>query len=114
MEKEDLKKRIANAKIQEAEEDEWVKKNKIILKRDSCEKCIEKKDRDARGGFGQRMFCSATHAYEVSNIKRDFSFKDLRKKIFDTIYEWGRIGVVTDENAPAIKKLLDDLEERWY
>lgn len=114
MEKEDLKKRIANAKIREAEEDKWVKDNNITLKRDSCEKCIEKKEKDSRNSLGKRMFCSAVHAYEVIETKKNLVFRDLRKNIFDTIYEWGQTGVVADENAPAIKKLLSELEERWY
>lgn len=50
---------------------------------------------------------------EEETEQDDWSVR-LRKEIFNTIYQWGRDGVVADENSPIIKKLLDDLEQMWY
>ena len=106
--------RITKAKISEAKEDEWVKNNNIVLERDSCEECLNIRTKDERNYTGDRCFCSAGHAYEVGYFKKQFIFNELRKEIFDTIYQWGRVGVVADENSPAIKEKLDQLEERYY
>ena len=61
-------------------------KEEIKLQRDTCEKCL----------------------------KGSQAIQNLKKEIFDIIYQWGRVGVVADENSPAIKKRLDDLEQTWY
>ena len=96
------------------EQNKWAKDNKYTLLRDSCEECIELKKEGATNSLGERMYCSAGHAYEVSNLKKSVAFKNLRKEIFDTIYQWGKHNVKVDENTPTIVKLLDNLEERWY
>ena len=112
---EERAKRIADSKIKEAEEDKWAKDNGHILERDSCEKCLKYREDDTQRNYlGSRLYCCAGHAYEVGNIKKGIYFKELRKEIFNTIYQWGRVGVVVDENAPAIKEKLDTLENRWY
>ena len=40
--------------------------------------------------------------------------KDLPREIFETVYQWGRVGIVVDENCPTFKGLIEDLlkEER--
>ena len=30
-------------------------------------------------------------------------------KLFKTVYDWGRVGVVVDENAPAFREILKEL-----
>ena len=89
-------------------------KEEIKLNRDSCEQCLDLKARKQVNSLGEQIYCSQAHAHELSYLKRAEATKNLRKEIFDTIYQWGRVGVVTDENAPTIKKLLDNLEETYY
>lgn len=33
----------------------------------------------------------------------------LQKKIFEMVYQWGRVGIVVDHTAPAYKDLIDQL-----
>ena len=87
---------------------------KIKLQRDSCEKCLELKRQGRVNSLGEQIYCSQAHAQELGNILRSQAIQNLKKEIFDTIYQWGCSGVVADENSPAIKKMLDDLEETWY
>ena len=89
-------------------------KEEIALQRDACEECLEFKKQGRTNSRGEQIYCSQGHAYELSNIRKSQAIQNLKKEIFDTIYQWGRVGVVTDENSPAIKKMLDDLEETWY
>ena len=112
--KEERDKKIVQCKIKETEQDQWVKDNGFTLQRDTCEKCLERRERDDRTYGGERMFCSQAHAYEINTIRKSLWVKDLRKEIFNTIYQWGRTGVVADENSSTIKKLLDDLENTYY
>lgn len=84
----------------------------IKLKRDACEKCIALKGKV--NGLGKQIYCSQGHAYEPNNIKKIQQIKELKKEIFDVIYQWGRAGVVADENSPTIKEKLDELEDTWY
>ena len=88
------------------------KVEEIKLERDTCEKCIALKGKV--NGLGQQLYCSQGHAHEPSNIRKVQQIKELKKEIFDVIYQWGRVGVVADENSPAIKERLDKLEETWY
>jgi hypothetical protein len=86
----------------------------ITLQRDTCEQCLKLKKEGRKNSLGKQIYCSQGHAQELSNIRRSQAVSNLKKEIFDTIYQWGRAGVVVDENSPVIKKMLDDLEETWY
>lgn len=33
--------------------------------------------------------------------------KDLEKELFDTVYHWGKVGVIVNENAPTFQKLIN-------
>ena len=84
------------------------------LNRDSCEQCLKLKAKGNKNSLGEQIYCSQAHAHELLTIKRSQAVQSLKKEIFDTIYQWGRVGVVVDENSPTIKKMLGDLEETWY
>ena len=32
------------------------------------------------------------------------------KQLFDMIYQWGRVGIVTDEKSEAFQSLLDEIK----
>ena len=89
-------------------------KEEIQLQRDTCKKCLELKKQGRKNSLGEQMYCSQGHAYELSNIKRSQAIQNLRKEIFDTIYQWGYAGIVVNEDAPVIKEMLDRLEQTWY
>lgn len=36
---------------------------------------------------------------------------EVEKEIFDTVYQWGRVGIIVDENAPTFKRILQKLYE---
>lgn len=38
----------------------------------------------------------------------------IKKELFDMVYQWGRVGIVVDENAPAFNSVLDELVEAKY
>ncbi len=84
------------------------------LQRDNCEKCKKLKEDGVINSLGQQIYCSQGHAQEEYYRKKGEMVKNLRKEIFDMIYQWGRVGIVVDENAPAIKELLDNLEQTYY
>jgi len=86
----------------------------IKLQRDICENCLKLKKQRRKNYLGYQLYCSQGHANELLNIKKSQATKNFKKEIFDTIYQWGRASIVADENSPAIKKMLDDLEETWY
>ena len=89
-------------------------KEEITLQRDTCEQCLKLKAEGRKNCGGGQIYCSQGHAHELSNIRKSQAIQNLKKEIFDTIYQWGRVGVVADENSLAIKKMLDVLEETWY
>ena len=89
-------------------------KKEIKLQRDNCEKCKKLKEDGVVNSLGQQIYCSQGHAHEEYYIKKGEMVKNLRKEIFNTIYQWGRVGVVVDENSPVIKELLDNLEQTHY
>jgi len=89
-------------------------KEEIKLKRDGCEKCLMLQKKHNENLLGKQIYCSQEHAHELSNIKRLQAVQELKKDIFYTIYQWGRVGVVADENSPTIKEKLNRLEETWY
>ena len=33
------------------------------------------------------------------------------KQLFDMVYQWGRVGMITDENCPAFQDLLNEIQE---
>lgn len=84
------------------------------LQRDNCEDCKKLKEDGRVTYLGEQIYCSRGHANEESYIRKGEMVKNLRKEIFDIIYQWGRVGVVADENSPVIKKLLDNLEQTYY
>ena len=88
-------------------EDKWAEDNNVILKRNSCKECIALLLKGETNASGERMFCSAGHAYEVSNLKSDVYFKKLKEDIFSAI-------TGTEEDKKVIKEKLDTLENRYY
>jgi hypothetical protein len=90
------------------------KGEEITLQRDSCVQCLKLKAEGRKTVNGQQIYCSQGHAFELSNIKKAQGVENLKKDIFDTIYQWGRAGIIADENSPAIKVKLEDLENTWY
>lgn len=37
--------------------------------------------------------------------------QQVEKELFDTVYQWGRVGVIVDENTPTFKRILQKLYE---
>ncbi len=37
--------------------------------------------------------------------------KNTKQQIFETIYQWGRVGVVVDWEAPTIQRYFNELEK---
>ena len=50
------------------------------------------------------------------------SKKEIQKDIFQTVYQWGRVGIVVDEKCNTYKSLMRELERaikkekngKWY
>lgn len=82
------------------------------LERDSCQKCINLKGK--LNSLGKQMYCSQAHAYEENTNAKYKRIEDLKKEIFETVYQWGRTGVIADSDAPVYRKMVNDLEETWY
>jgi len=36
--------------------------------------------------------------------------KNIYKELFDVVYQWGRVGIKTDENCETFKKLIEEIE----
>lgn len=36
----------------------------------------------------------------------------LIKEMFEMVYQWGRVGIVVDENCPAYKSVIKKLEKQ--
>lgn len=67
--------------------------------------------------------CLADHCCEMSESVCDrtcddcyFLAKELKedrksaeKELFDVVYQWGRVGVITDENSPTFQKLVANI-----
>jgi len=98
---------IALAKTREKLEDDWVKDNNIILDRDSCENCIQLKEGDTRNSIGNRCFCSSRHAYEVSNIKTELHFKEIKQKLLSSI-DTSKMSIEEAED------IIQEIEGRYY
>ena len=37
--------------------------------------------------------------------------KDIPRELFEMVYQWGRVGIIVDENSPAFKETIKDLLE---
>jgi len=106
---------IAKAKAEEAIEDAWVKSEGIVLYRDSCKECLELRAKDERNYGGNRCFCSAAHAYEVSNIKRGRYYDSQKEKLFQAIYKIGKEnGNQNLKEHPEIIEMINEIEDRFY
>jgi len=40
--------------------------------------------------------------------------KNLAKELFDTVYQWGRVGIVTDENCETFKSMIEAIKEQAF
>jgi hypothetical protein len=38
--------------------------------------------------------------------------KNLEKELFDTVYQWGRVGIVTDEKCETFQGLIKALQNQ--
>jgi len=49
---------------------------------------------------------------EIWELENDMEDRKefLIKEIFDTVYQWGRIGIKTDHKAPTYRKLFKQLK----
>lgn len=83
----------------ETRDNEWAKANGFVLKRDSCEKCMKVK--------GRNLFCSASHAYEVSQLKREQFFREKRERL---------LSAIDTQKLPLeeARILLNEIEEKYY
>lgn len=64
-------------------------------------------------------YCSQFCYYKSPKMQEFFKAKenevtDLRKQIFNKIYNAGKEGRVVDENDPEIYALLEELENTYY
>ena len=47
------------------------------------------------------------------NEDREEDRKMSEKELFDTVYQWGRVGIKTDETSPTFQKLLANVRIFW-
>lgn len=82
------------------------------LQRDSCEECIAMKGQ--LNSNGEQMYCSRGHSAEPYEIKKEIAREKRIKELFDMVYQWGRVGIITDEDAPAFREIIDELVDTYY
>ena len=44
-------------------------------------------------------------------MEKEKKLKELESELFDMVYQWGRVGVIVDENCPAFQDLMDEIKE---
>ncbi len=109
--------KILAEKEREAKDAAYVKGLGLTLDRDSCEECLKQlaKGDEGRGGYGQRIYCSPGHAYEVGSIKKNRMYSEMREKLFTTIYEIGASNKPSSLSAhPEVEEMINEIEGRWY
>ena len=44
-------------------------------------------------------------------MNRENKLKKLKSQLFNMVYQWGRVGIVVDENCPAFQDLFDEIKK---
>ena len=72
---------------------------------------IERDKREAAERLQEAERQATIKAAEIkeAELKRISEVPNKRKELFDMVYQWGKVGVVTDHNAPAFSDLLNSI-----
>ena len=44
-------------------------------------------------------------------MDKEKKLKKLESQLFSMVYQWGRVGIIVDENCPAFQDLMDKIKK---